>query len=97
MRAEGRVGTTYIIVALHNFAKAHIKGEKSIRINVAIPADKNVMQKKAEKYLKYKSLCMEIRRMWKMKCMNIPVINGTTRMAITGSKKVLKAIPGNIQ
>jgi len=32
-------------------------------IDVAIPADRNVVQKEAEKKLKYNSLCTEIRRM----------------------------------
>ena len=43
-------------------------------IDVAIPADRNVVQKEAEKKLKYKSLCIEIQRMWNMKCSIIPVI-----------------------
>jgi hypothetical protein len=34
---------------------------------VAIPADRNVVQKEAEKKLKYKSLCIEIQRMWNLK------------------------------
>ena len=37
-------------------------------IDVAIPADRNVVQKEAEKRLKYKSLCIEIQRMWNLKC-----------------------------
>jgi hypothetical protein len=40
-----------------------IKNEKEktcILIDVAIPADRNVTQKKAGKKLKYKSLCIEI-------------------------------------
>jgi len=32
-------------------------------IGVAIPADRNVVQKEAEKKLKYKSLCIEMQRM----------------------------------
>jgi len=32
-------------------------------IDVAIPADRNVVQKEAEKKLKYKNLCIEIQRM----------------------------------
>ena len=32
-------------------------------IDVAIPADRNVVQKEGEKKLKYKSLCIEIQRM----------------------------------
>ena len=41
---------------------------------MAIPADRNVVQKEAEKMLKYKSLCIEIQRMWNLKCTIIPVI-----------------------
>jgi len=54
------------------------KAKTHILIDVAVPADKNVVQKEAEKKLKYSSLCMEIQRLWNMKCMIIPVINGTT-------------------
>ena len=45
-------------------------------IGVAIPADRNVVQKEAEKKLKYKSLCIEIQRMWNLKCTIIPIIIG---------------------
>jgi len=45
---------------------------------VAIPADRNVVQKEAEKKLKYKSLCIEIQRMWNLKCTIIPIIIGAT-------------------
>jgi len=45
-------------------------------IDVAIPADRNVVQKVAEKKLKYKSLCIEIQRMWNLKCTIVPVIIG---------------------
>jgi hypothetical protein len=45
-------------------------------IDMAIPADRNVVQKEAEKKLKYKSLCIEIQRMWNLKCTIIPVITG---------------------
>jgi len=41
---------------------------------VAIPADRNVVQKEAEKKLKYWSLCIEVQRMWNLKCTIIPVI-----------------------
>jgi len=38
------------------------KKEKTFTlIDVAIPADRNVMQKETEKKLKYKSLCIEIK------------------------------------
>jgi hypothetical protein len=61
---------------------------------VAIPADRNVMQKEAEKKLKYKSLCIEIQRIRNMKCMIIPVIIGATGIVTKGLKKNLEAIPG---
>jgi hypothetical protein len=47
-------------------------------IDVAIPADRNVVQKEAEKRLKYESLCIEIQRMWNRKCTIVPVIIGVT-------------------
>jgi hypothetical protein len=47
-------------------------------IDVAIPSDRNVIQKEAEKKLKYKNLSIEIQRMWNMKCSVMPVITGAT-------------------
>jgi hypothetical protein len=43
-------------------------------IDVAIPAGRNVVQKEAEKKLKYKSFCIEIQQMWNLKCTIVPVI-----------------------
>jgi len=61
---------------------------------VAIPADRNVVQKEAERKLKYKSLCIEIQRMWKLKCTIIPVITGATGIVTRSLKKNLEAVPG---
>ena len=47
-------------------------------IDVAIPADRNVVQKEEEKKLKYNSLCIEMQRMWNLKCTIVPVIIGAT-------------------
>ena len=47
-------------------------------MDVAVPADRNVVQKEVEKKLKYKSLCIEIQQMWNLKCTIIPVIIGAT-------------------
>ena len=44
------------------------KEETCTLIDVVIPADRNVVQKEAEKKLKYKSICIEIQRMWNLKC-----------------------------
>jgi hypothetical protein len=54
---------------------------------VAIPADRNVVQKEMEKKLKYKSLCIEIQQMWNLKCTIIPVITGVTGIVTRSLRK----------
>jgi len=74
-----------------------IKNNKEKRctlIDVAIPADRNVVQKEAEKKLKYKNSCIEIQRMWNLKCTIIPVIIGATGIVTRSLRKKLKAVPG---
>jgi hypothetical protein len=63
-------------------------------IDVAIPAYRNVVQKEVENKLKYKSLCIEIQRMWNLKCAIIPVIIGATRIVTRSMRKNLEAVPG---
>jgi hypothetical protein len=58
-------------------------------IDVAIPSDKNVIQKEAEKKLKYKNLSIEILRMWNVKCFVIPVIIGATGIVSRSLQKYL--------
>ena len=52
------------------------------------------MQKEAEKKLKCKSLCIEIQRMWNLKCTIAPVIIGATGIVTRSLKKKLETIPG---
>jgi hypothetical protein len=47
-------------------------------IDVVVPVDRNVIQKGAEKILKYKDLTIEIQHMWNVKTRVIPVIIGAT-------------------
>jgi hypothetical protein len=47
-------------------------------IDVALPSDRNVIQKEAEKKLKYKNSSVETHCMWDMKCFIIPVFTGIT-------------------
>jgi hypothetical protein len=61
---------------------------------VAIPADRNIVQKEAENKLKYKSSCIDIQRMWNVKCMIVPVVIGATGIVTKALKKNLEAIPG---
>jgi len=60
---------------------------------MAIPVDRNVEQKEAEKKLKCKSLCIEIQRMWNLKCTIVPVITGTTGIVTRSLRKILEAVP----
>jgi hypothetical protein len=61
---------------------------------VAIPADRNVVKKEAEKKLKYNSLCIEIHRMLNLKCTIIPIIIGATGIVTRSLRKNLEAAPG---
>ena len=70
------------------------KEETCILIDVAIPADKNIVQKEAEKKLKYKSLCIEIQRTWNLKCTIVPVITGATGIVARSLRENLETIPG---
>ena len=63
------------------------KENTSTLIDVAIPADRNVVQNEAEKKLKYKSLCIEIQRMWNLKCTIIPIIIGATGIVTRSFKE----------
>jgi hypothetical protein len=64
-------------------------------LDVAIPGDRNVIQKEAEKILKYKDLTIEIHRMWKVKTRVIPVIIGATGSISKSFRKYVSTIPGN--
>jgi 23S rRNA pseudoU1915 N3-methylase RlmH len=63
-------------------------------IDVAIPADRNVVLKEEERKLKYKSLGIEIQRMRNLKRTIIPVIIGATGIVTRSLKKILEDIIG---
>jgi len=65
-------------------------------IDVVITADRNVVHKEAEKKLKYKSLCIEMQRMWNLKCTIVPVIIGATGIVTRSLRKNLEAVPGKL-
>jgi len=60
---------------------------------VAIPADRNVVQKEAKKKLN-NSLCIEIQRMWNLKCTIVAVIIGATGIVTRSLRKNLETVPG---
>ena len=47
-----------------------------VLIDVAIPGNRNVIMKGAERILKYKDLTIDIQRMWNVKAKVIPAIIG---------------------
>jgi hypothetical protein len=47
-------------------------------IDAAIPGERNVIKKEAEKILKYKDFITEIQRMWILRAKVIPAITGAT-------------------
>ena len=63
-------------------------------MHVGIPAHRNAVQKVAEKKLKNKSLCIEIQRMWNLKCTIVPVIIGTTGTVTRSLRKKFGTVPG---
>ena len=65
-------------------------------IAVAIPGDRNVIKKEAEKILKYKALTIEIQRMWNVKTRVIPVIIGATGTISKSFRKYVSNIPGTM-
>jgi hypothetical protein len=62
-------------------------------IDVAIPGDRNVMKKEAEKILKYEDLITEIQRIWNI-IKVMPVIIGATGTISESFRKYLSSIPG---
>jgi hypothetical protein len=63
-------------------------------VHVAIPGDRNVIKKEAEKILKYKDLITEIQRMWNVKTKVTPVIIGATGTISKSFRKYFSGIPG---
>jgi hypothetical protein len=64
-------------------------------IDVTIAGDRNVIQKEAEKILKYKDLTIEMQSMWNVKTRVIPVIIGATGTISKSFRKYVSTIPGN--
>jgi hypothetical protein len=63
-------------------------------MDAAISGDRNVIEKEAEKTLKYKGLTIEIERMWNVKTKVTPVITGATGTVSRSFRKYLSNVPG---
>jgi hypothetical protein len=63
-------------------------------IDVAIPGDRNMIKKEAEKILKYKDLITKIQRMWNVITKMTPVIIGATGTISKSFRIYLSSVPG---
>jgi hypothetical protein len=71
-----------------------LKKEKTCTLtDVAIPGDRNAVQKEERKKSKYKSLGIEIQRMWNLTCTIIAVIIAATGIVTKNLRKNLEATP----
>jgi len=61
-------------------------------IEFAIPADRNVIRRVAEKILKYMDLKIEIQRIWNVKAKVITIITGETGTISKSLKQYLSNI-----
>jgi hypothetical protein len=64
-------------------------------IDVAVPGDRNLIQKEAKKILKYKDLTIETQFIWNVKIRVIPIIIGATGTISKSFRKYVSTIPGN--
>jgi hypothetical protein len=64
-------------------------------IDLAISGYRNVIQKEAEKILKYNDFTIEIQHMWNVKTRLIPVTIGATETISKSYRKYVGTIPGN--
>ncbi|KAJ8033778.1 Retinol dehydrogenase 8 [Holothuria leucospilota] len=71
------------------------KQEKTAKIiDVAIPLDKNIRGKEAEKTQKYQDLKLEIQKLWDVKAKVIPIVIGALGAVSTSLERHLQRAPG---
>jgi hypothetical protein len=81
-------------------ARQHNPGNEKgtcVLIDVAIPGDRNVIKKEAEKILKYKDLIIEVQCTWNVKAQVTPVIIGATGTISKSVRKLLEQRTGKAQ
>ena len=65
-------------------------------INISVPRDENIQDKKLEKIDKYQSLKIELEQLWKVKIMVIPVVVGVLSAIVDRLPGWFAQIPGTI-
>ncbi|KAF2890058.1 hypothetical protein ILUMI_16115 [Ignelater luminosus] len=71
------------------------KENKCLIIDVAVPGDRRMKEKEAERVLKYKELALETQRMWNCRTKVIPVVIGALGTTTNSFKNYIKEIPGH--
>lgn len=69
--------------------------KECLLIDVTVPNDNNLINKEAEKKLKYRDLAIETARMWDMKTDIIPIVVGALGAIPNNLAENLHKIPGN--
>ena len=64
------------------------------RSRIIIKKQQRELAKGGGKKQNYKSFCIEIKRMWNLKCKTIPVITRATGIVKNGLRKNLEVTPG---
>ena len=73
------------------------KERKAVLIDFSVPYDTNIVEKTAEKLIKYKDLEIEIQKCWNLKeTSTVPVIIGALGTVSTDHKQYLKNLSENI-
>ena len=72
------------------------KKKQCMLLDVSIPSDRNTSVKMAEKLSKYKDLEIEIRKMWQLKTIIVPIVIGALGLIKKDLKRYLSEIPAGI-
>ena len=72
------------------------KKQTGLIIDIAVPRDENIQDKKLEKIDKYQSLEIELEQLWKVKIIMIPVVVGALGAIADSLPGWLAQIPGTI-
>jgi len=71
------------------------ESRSAVLIDVAVPADTNIISKETEKNVKYHDLCIELKRLWNLKSIKvIPIVIGCLGPFSPNLLKYLKGLPG---
>ena len=72
------------------------KEQTGLVIDILVPRDENIQEKKLEKIDKYQSLKIELEQLWKVKIMMIPVVASALSAITDRLPGWLGQIPGTI-